>query len=132
MANRLLNWSTLVGSMVALLNFVSLPFLVPIFSTVPEVREAAKIPSLIASGIHLLNGPILAGEGILMGLGCYRDLTVITTAWIATMMACFSAFRGLNGIMWSIFLSSIVQLVGLLGHFKRVGPLAVSKEDSQK
>jgi putative MATE family efflux protein len=129
-ADRMFTWSSLAGMMLGLSQFLLLPILVPVFSTLPEVREAVKTPALIASLIHVVNGPILAGEGVMMGLGCYRDLAVITATWIAAMVACLTSPLGkrLDGIMWSILLSSLVQAVGVVVHFLKIGPLAVKKK----
>ena len=126
-ADRLFGWSTLVGILLAGSQFLLLPLLVPLFSTLPQVQEATMIPALIASGIHLVNGPIFAGEGYMMGLGCYKDLAWITAIGIITMIGCLASpvfGRRLDGIMWSIFISSIVQAVGVTWHYLRVGPLS--------
>eukprot|EP00548_Thalassiothrix_antarctica_P013991 CAMPEP_0194167278 /NCGR_PEP_ID=MMETSP0154-20130528/2606_1 /TAXON_ID=1049557 /ORGANISM="Thalassiothrix antarctica, Strain L6-D1" /LENGTH=576 /DNA_ID=CAMNT_0038878139 /DNA_START=268 /DNA_END=1995 /DNA_ORIENTATION=+ len=101
--DRLLGWSSLVGLVVGGLNYALLPVLVPVFSTLPEVQKAVYAPSLIASLLHIMNGPVLAGEGILMGLGCYRGLAFVTTAWIAAMVGLLStsmAQKRIDGIMW--------------------------------
>jgi Na+-driven multidrug efflux pump len=129
-ADRMFTWSSLAGIMLGLSQFLLLPVLVPVFSTLPEVREAVRTPALIASLIHVVNGPILAGEGVMMGLGCYRDLAVITAMWIAGMVACLVSPLGkrLDGIMWSILLSSLVQNLGVVVHYLKIGPLAVKKK----
>ena len=129
-ADRLLGWSTLVGLGLGVGQLVLLPVLVPLFSTLPEVQEAVKLPSLIAALIHIVNGPVLAGEGIMMGVGAYKALAVITMGYIASMVGClsFTPLGGrLDGIMWSILLSSIIQQIGVVGHYLKVGPLAVKK-----
>ena len=125
-ADRLLVWSTLVGIVLGTVQYLSLPFVVPIFSTLPEVREAVKLPLLVASLNHFLDGPIFAGEGVLMGLGCYRDLAIITSIWVVTMIAGILSPLGkrLDGIMWSIFIATIVAQIGTLGHYLKLGPLA--------
>jgi Na+-driven multidrug efflux pump len=126
-ADRLLGWSTLMGTMLGVGQFLLLPMLVPLFSTLDSVKEAARLPTLIASSIHIVNGPVLAGEGILMGVGSYRALAVITMTYIASMLACLTLTplgKRLDGIMWSILLSSIVQQIGVVGHYLKVGPLA--------
>ena len=61
-ADRLFAWSSLVGLVLGVAQYALLPVLVPIFSTLPEVREAVRVPALIASLIHVVNGPVLAGE----------------------------------------------------------------------
>jgi Na+-driven multidrug efflux pump len=134
-ADRLLGWSTLMGCMLGLGQFLLLPVLVPLFSTLDDVQEAVRVPSLIASLIHVVNGPVLAGEGIMMGVGSYKSLALITMSYIASMVTCLTCTplgKRLDGIMWSILLSSIVQQVGVVGHYLKVGPLAVKKETTNK
>ena len=129
-ADRLFGWSTLVGLMLGIGQVVLLPVLVPLFSTLPEVQEAVKIPSLIAALIHVVNGPVLAGEGVMMGVGAYKDLALVTTGYILSMIGClmFTPLgQRLDGIMWSILISSVVQQIGVVGHYLKVGPLARKK-----
>jgi Na+-driven multidrug efflux pump len=133
-ADRLLGWSSLVGLMLGLGQFFLLPVLVPLFSTLDNVQDAVRMPALIASFIHVVNGPILAGEGIMIGTGRFLDLALITCGYIASMVVClmFTPLgHRLDGIMWSILLSSIVQQIGVVGHYLKVGPLAVRKDDVQ-
>lgn len=129
-ADRLFGWSTLVGLGLGVLQMALLPVLVPLFSTLPEVQEAVWMPSFIAALIHVVNGPVLAGEGIMMGVGAYKELAMITMGYIATMIGCLSFTplgQRLDGIMWSILLSSMVQQIGVVGHYLKVGPLAIKK-----
>ena len=130
-ADRLFGWSTLFGCTLGVAQFLLLPVLVPLFSTLPEVQEAVRAPALIASLIHAVNGPVFAGEGYLMGTQNYKDLSLITAAGIAGMVGCLYSPLGqrLDGIMWSILLCNVFQSVGVVTHFLKVGPLArVSKK----
>eukprot|EP00532_Pseudo-nitzschia_australis_P008803 CAMPEP_0168172010 /NCGR_PEP_ID=MMETSP0139_2-20121125/5008_1 /TAXON_ID=44445 /ORGANISM="Pseudo-nitzschia australis, Strain 10249 10 AB" /LENGTH=612 /DNA_ID=CAMNT_0008089597 /DNA_START=407 /DNA_END=2245 /DNA_ORIENTATION=+ len=130
-ADRLLGWSSLVGLGLGLGQIVLLPLLVPLFSTLPEVQEAVKMPSLIASLIHVVNGPVLAGEGIMMGVGAYKALAVVTLGYFASMFGCLTFTplgKRLDGIMWSILIASFVQQIGVVGHHLKVGPLAIKKK----
>jgi MATE family multidrug resistance protein len=129
-ADRLLGWSTLVGLGLGVGQLALLPVLVPLFSTLPEVQQAVWMPSFIAALIHVVNGPVLAGEGIMMGVGAYKELAIITMGYIASMIGClcFTPLgQRLDGIMWSILLSSVVQQIGVVGHYLKVGPLAIKK-----
>lgn len=131
MADRLLGWSTLMGTVLGVGQFLLLPVLVPLFSTLDNVKEAVRLPTLIASFIHIVNGPVLAGEGILIGLGQYKALAGITVTYIASMLACLTFTplgTRLDGIMWSILLSSVVQQIGIVGHYLKIGRLAVRKK----
>ena len=80
----------------------------------------------MASLTHFLDGPIFAAEGVMMGLGCYKDLAIITGVWVATMIGGIMSPLGkrLDGIMWSIFIATIVAQFGTLGHYLKLGPLS--------
>lgn len=129
-ADRLFGWSTLAGLVLGIGQLALLPVLVPIFSTLPEVQKAVWGPSLIAALIHVVNGPVLAGEGIMMGVGAYKDLAIVTMGYIATMIGCLTFTplgKRLDGIMWSILFSSIVQQIGVVTHYLKFSPLAIKK-----
>lgn len=129
-ADRLFTWSSLAGCLLGLTQYFMIPILVPVFSTLPEVREAARMPALIASLIHLVNGPLVVGEGVMIGLGSYKDLALITIVWIASMVTCLASPLGkrLDGIMWSILISNFLNSVGAVVHYLKFGPLATSKK----
>jgi len=57
---------------------VTLPWLAPLFSTLPEVRSAVRAPALMAALVQLTNGPLFACEGVLMGVGGFGYLAGIT------------------------------------------------------
>jgi len=129
-ADRLIGWSSLAGLGLGIGQMALLPVLVPLFSTLPEVQEAVKMPSFIAALTHVVNGPVLAGEGIMMGLGAYKELAIATMGYIVSMIGClcFTPLgQRLDGIMWSILLSSIVQQILVIGHYLKFGPLAIKK-----
>jgi putative MATE family efflux protein len=129
-ADRLFAWSTLAGCSLGLLQYLLLPVLVPIFSTLPAVQEAARLPILVASLIHVVNGPILVGEGVMMGTGSYKDLAIVTAIGTAGMVASLMSPLGkrLDGIMWSILISSTIQQLGVVTHYLKFSPLAVKKK----
>jgi hypothetical protein len=80
--------------------------------------------------VQLLNGPAFAGEGYMMGVGCYKDLALITAGATITMVACLTATplgQRLDGIMWSILAFNLFQNVGVVAHYLKVGPLAKKK-----
>ena len=127
-ADRLFIWNTIVGLILGLVQFLSLPALVPLFSTLPEVQQAVRKPALLSSIMHVLNGPVFAGEGILLGLGSFRDLMLITAGGISIMVAGLSASKGLDGIMGSFMVFTIVQAAALILHYLKLGPLAVKEK----
>eukprot|EP00588_Corethron_pennatum_P014833 CAMPEP_0194278342 /NCGR_PEP_ID=MMETSP0169-20130528/10408_1 /TAXON_ID=218684 /ORGANISM="Corethron pennatum, Strain L29A3" /LENGTH=411 /DNA_ID=CAMNT_0039022497 /DNA_START=430 /DNA_END=1666 /DNA_ORIENTATION=- len=74
MADRLFLWSVATGCALGLLQAIMLPYLIPLFTTLPEIQEAVKVPALISCILHVVNGPRFVGEGQMMGLGSFRDL----------------------------------------------------------
>jgi putative MATE family efflux protein len=128
-ADRLFVWNTIVGCVLGATQFLALPFLTPLFSTLPEVQQAVRGPALLSSLLHVVNGPVFAGEGVLLGLGNFRDLMLITIGGIGTMVACLSSplARGLDGILTSFLFFTLVQGFALGFHYLKVGPLAVGK-----
>ena len=127
--DRMFAWCSIVGLMLGLTQFVALPWLVPVFSTLPAVQEAVKVPALIASLLHIVNGPVFAGEGVMLGLGCYRDLMLVTTAGIGTMMLGLLSPMGqrLDGILWSFLAFHAFQAVAVVVHYLKIGPLSVRR-----
>ena len=125
-ADRLFVWGSLVGVCLGAIQYFALPFLVPLFSTLPQVQEAVKLPALVASLIHVINGPVLAGEGIMLGLGSYKDLAILTACGVATMVGCLVSPLGqrLDGILISLGVFCSFLSVGVITHYLRFGPLA--------
>ena len=128
-ADRLFIWNGLVGLALAVAQVAALPVLVPLFSTLPAVQDAVQAPAMWAALLHLLNGPVFAGEGVLLGLGSFRDLMLITAGGIATMMLCLASplARGLSGILQSFAVFTIVQAVAVVLHYLKWGPLSVQR-----
>jgi len=130
-ADRLFMWSLLIGVLLGLTQYLSLEILIPLFSTLPEVQKAVRVPSLITSAIHVLNGPVFAMEGVMMGLGSYKHLAIITGIWIAGMILSLMSPLGqrLDGIMWSILLSTIMCRLAVVGHYLKIGPLSIKRDN---
>lgn len=128
--DRMFAWCTIVGIMLGLTQMLMLPWLVPIFSTLPAVQEAVKRPALIASLLHVVNGPLFAGEGAMLGLGNYRDLMLITAAGIGAMVVCLLSPMGqrLDGILWSFLVFHTLQAMGVATHYLKIGPLSVRRK----
>jgi Na+-driven multidrug efflux pump len=125
-ADRMFAWGTIVGTILGAAQYFALPLLVPLFSTLPEVRDAVRAPAVIASMIHVVNGIVFAGEGIMLGLGSYRDLALLTAGGTATLVALLSTPLGtsLEGILTSMALFCAVQGISVLAHYLRIGPLS--------
>jgi Na+-driven multidrug efflux pump len=128
-ADRIFVWNSIVGLLLGATQYLALPFLVPVFSTLPEVQQAVRVPALLASILHVINGPVFAGEGTMLGLACYKDLLLITSVGVGTMVACLASPLGkrLDGILLSLMAFSAVQAVSVVVHYLKVGPLAVRK-----
>jgi len=127
-ADRMFVWGSIVGVLLGVAQFVALPWLVPVFSTLPAVQEAVKRPALLAAFLHAINGPLFVGEGAMLGLGSYRDLMLITAASTGLFVAGLSSPLGqrLDGILLVKMLSLCgVQAIGVVVHYLRIGPLAV-------
>ncbi len=125
-ADRIFVWGSLVGLALGLTQFLALPALVPLFSTLPQVRQAVQQPALIASVLHVINGFVFAGEGTMMGLGCFKELALCTAVGIGTMVACLRSPLGstLGGILLSMVAFCSLQAIAMLLFHLRIGPLA--------
>ena len=129
-ADRIFVWGTLIGILLGLTQYLALPILIPLFSTLPEVKNAVRSPAIIASVLHAINGPVFAGEGAMLGTGQYRDLAMMTALSVTTNVALINSPLGnrLDGILMSMAFSwSIHGLLVLIHHF-RVGSLSERRD----
>jgi len=124
-ANRIFSWSSLVGCLLAGIQVALLPKLIPMFSNLPEVQQAVKGPAIISAFIHILNGPVYAGEGTMLGLGRFKALASITALGVSTMVLGVLSPIGnsINGILLSRAALSAVQAICCLVYHMRIGPL---------
>uniref|UniRef100_A0A7S0Q6X3 Protein DETOXIFICATION n=1 Tax=Coccolithus braarudii TaxID=221442 RepID=A0A7S0Q6X3_9EUKA len=127
-ADRLIGWSTLIAATLAALQAILAPALAPAFSTLPQVREAVVRPAFVSALVQLTNGPLFAGEGIMMGVGAFGPLALLTAVGVGVMVAglCISSHLGLgvSSVWFSLLAFHLVQLVGTMYHHLRLGPLA--------
>ena len=124
-ADRIFAWGMILGGILALVQWLALPMVTPLFSPLPEVREAVRGPAAISSFIHLVNGLVFAGEGTMLGLGAFRDLAMITAMGVGTMVACLASSLGqtLNGVLISLAAFNLFQGLAVTLHHARVSPL---------
>ena len=126
--DRLYGWSTAIAAALALFQLATIPYAARVMSTLPEVQRAVRRPALVAALVQLSNGPLFAGEGIIMGLGHFGFLAALTSAGIAVMCAGLLASArlglGVASVWWSLLGFHFVQLSGLLYHHLRRSPLA--------
>ena len=124
-ADRIFAWGTCLGVVLAVAQWFALPAITPLFTPLAEVRDAVRGPAMISSFIHLVNGLVFAGEGTMLGLGCFRDLALITALGVAAMVSCLSSPLGstLNGVLVSLAAFNLVQGLAVTLHHVRVSPL---------
>lgn len=126
-ADRCFAWGTTVGVLLCAAQYALLPRVVPSFSPLPEVREAVRAPAALSSLLHLVNGPVFAGEGCMLGLGAFKALATVTLLGVGVMVGCIQCTplgRRLDGILWSLAAFSAFQAVGVVLYHLRIGPLA--------
>jgi hypothetical protein len=65
----------------------------------------------------------------MLGLGCFRDLALLTAGGTLTLLGLLSTPLGnrLDGILVSLAIFNIVQGVSVLTHYLKFGPLAKKK-----
>lgn len=81
-ARRLLSWGLTLGASLGALQLASLPLL-RLFTPLAEVRQAARLPSLIGALLQLINGAVFVGEGLMVASGAFAALAagqVVATA----------------------------------------------------
>ena len=102
-------------------------------SPLEEVRQAAVMPSVLASVYQIMNGLVFIGEGIMVGCGNFLQLSLSTV--VATIAALISlntlpkAF-GLSGVWMSFGVFNSFRLLGVWLHQTRFGPLSNNKMES--
>lgn len=85
--NRLMSWGFILGGILGALQLLLLPVLQK-SSPLEEVRQAAVMPSILASCYQLMNGLVFIGEGIMVGCGNFLQLSISTV--VATIGALIS------------------------------------------
>ena len=61
-ADRIFGWGALIGVIQAIFQLIAIPKILPVFSTLPEVVEAAKLPVRLLALIQIFDGIMFAGE----------------------------------------------------------------------
>jgi len=127
-ADRLFTWGFMIGTLLALVQLAALP-LVNVFSPSIEVRNAARLPTMIAALLQLINGCVFVGEGIQAGNQYFPQLAATTTLAAAFGLAnlkfgLLGGFGTLSGVWSSLAIFYLVRLFGVLFHHFVDGPLA--------
>lgn len=124
--SRLMRWGLILGIILGSFQTLLIPSLqksTPIIA----VREAARVPALLASLYQVINGIVFIGEGVMVGCGSFLQLSLSTLmATIATVLALykFPTVYGLTGVWMSFGVFNTLRLTGVMIHQKITGPLA--------
>jgi putative MATE family efflux protein len=128
-ADRLLLWGVVLGSLLGVLQLLSLPVL-KFFSPLEEVQKAAKIPSTIGALLQLTSGVVFIGEGIQQSNQCFTSLAICTMLATTCMLLSLNVYgsKNLTGVWISFGVFSLVRLLGVLRHHFFAGPLVLKKK----
>ena len=126
LVNRLMSWGFVLGVTLGGLQLLLLPTLQK-SSPLPEVREAAVIPSILACVYQIMNGLVFIGEGVMVGCGNFLQLSLSTV--VATIAALISLntlpnMFGLTGVWMSFGVFNSFRLAGVWLHQTKNGPLS--------
>lgn len=126
-ANRMLLWGVVLGVVLGAAQLACLPLL-NIFSPLPEVQKAARLPSIIGALLQILNGVVFVGEGIQQGNQAFVPLAAVTAIASAGMVVSLKYFgSSLAGVWGSFAVFNSIRLLGVLYHHYFSGPLVVKK-----
>ena len=132
-SDRLITWSCMTAAGLALAQLIAMPFLTPIFTPLEEVRRAVARPAAVSALVQLSNGPLFAGEGIMMGVGAFKELAALTSVGIGVMVAGLTLSSrlglGVASVWWSLLGFHLVQLTGTMLHHLKFGPLARGRKE---
>jgi putative MATE family efflux protein len=127
--NRLMTWGFILGTVLGALQIALLP-LIARSTPLQEVRDAALMPSILASVFQIMNGLVFIGEGVMIGCGNFMMLSLST---IVATLACLQALRvfpanyGVTGVWMGFGVFNTLRLAGVWLHQTRIGPLARRK-----
>jgi Na+-driven multidrug efflux pump len=124
--NRLMTWGFILGTVLGALQIALLP-LIARSTPLQEVRDAALMPSILASVFQIMNGLVFIGEEVMIGCGNFMMLSLST---IVATLACLQALRvfpanyGVTGVWMGFGVFNTLRLAGVWLHQTRIGPLA--------
>jgi Na+-driven multidrug efflux pump len=123
---RLMSWGFLLGIALGSLQILLLP-MIRQSTPIKEVRDAARLPAVLASFYQVMNGLVFIGEGVMVGTGCYLQLslsTVVATAGLLWALKTFPPIYGLTGVWMGFGVFNVLRLFGVFIHQCISGPLA--------
>jgi putative MATE family efflux protein len=114
---RMIEWGVAAGVVTALVTVVAKPWLIPLFTTDPEVRSVLESVILIAALFQPVAGVVFVLDGVLIGAGDARYLAVAGVGTMAAFVPCALAVLaldlGLNGLWWAIGVFMLARLAFL-------------------
>lgn len=124
MANRVMVWGGLLGTMLGLVQLCALP-LVKIFTAIPEVQAAARAPVMISALLQVINGVTFTGEGIQQGNRYFGHLAASTVVACMAMGLYVRRFgHNLVGVWGGLVVLYVCRMLAVLVHHFKLGPLA--------
>ena len=124
--NRLMTWGFLLGAGLGALQLALLPI---IYKSTPlqEVRDAARMPAILASVYQIINGMVFIGEGIMIGTRSFLQLslgTLVATAGVLWALQVFPPKYGLTGVWMGFGVFNTIRLLFVAIHQFMNGPLS--------
>jgi Na+-driven multidrug efflux pump len=126
LSNRLMSWGLIMGVVLGSFQIMLLP-IIRRATPLQEVRDAAKVPALIASVLQIINGLVFIGEGVMVGTNSFLQLslsTVVATAGCLWALKVFPPMVGLTGVWLGFGVFNIIRLAGVWIHQTQNGPLS--------
>mmetsp|Transcript_8373 Transcript_8373/g.18288 ORF Transcript_8373/g.18288 Transcript_8373/m.18288 type:complete len:388 (-) Transcript_8373:99-1262(-) len=125
-SNRMMAWGLVLGSVLGGLQVLAIPFL-SAFSPIEEVQKAARIPSIIACFLQVINGLVFIGEGVMQGCGDFLTLAIsstIATIGLVKALPLFTSKWGLTGVWATFFVFNGLRLTGVVIHQLFISPFS--------
>lgn len=129
LVNRLMAWGFVLGVALGGLQLGLLP-LITKSTPLQEVRDAALMPSILASVFQVMNGLVFIGEGVMVGCGNFLQLslsTIVATAACLQALRTFPAMYGVTGVWMSFGVFNSLRLAGVYIHQSRTSQIAWRK-----
>ena len=129
LVDRLMAWGFVLGVSLGALQIGLLPFITK-STPLQAVRDAALMPSILASVFQIMNGLVFIGEGVMVGCGNFLQLSLST--FVATI-GCLQALRtfprqyGVTGVWMSFGVFNSLRLAGVYIHQTRTSAIASRK-----
>ena len=131
-ANRMLRWGFILGIILGAFQISMLPLL-NVFSPLPEVQQAARLPSIIGAILQILNGVVFVGEGIQQGNQAFVSLAVCTAVASLGMLTSLKFYGNtLAGVWGSFAVFNSIRLIGVIRHHYFSGPLVLKNSDQKQ